>query len=441
MINRLIITTTLAVSVLSSCQYLPTRQLDKSITRETEEYFAELSKQEAEQKNANQERYNWDQALEQMYTKNTNCRRATFRLEDAKSNERNYWRRFIPSLTASINDRVTLDGLADTFVNPTFRVNSFLSLGNLLSMPKDIYTRKLNTVAAELSEQLAMRQQTIDLYRLFEERRLWEIEGEALNLSKHLIETTEKVDPDAALSRKQQYEQRLLAWKEREERWLEIIGGFYNVRPGKITLIADTAPKIKYSSDKLNFHDTNRWGKLQLKLVALQEVGNDQDLRELYLRYLPRPTLSASAPSIFSNTSNNDFDVGEVALNPGASWRLDTTGTIGQQIKRLKRERPIDEWEKEKRVQSEVQTLLKGRKRLQEAEKEIKAIRSAKKDYIMLVQDNLLDQEIDTILTNLQRLTTQEIALNSEIISISSGYWLIDEAWWTKHQRPWKDIN
>ena len=417
---------------------MPNRQFNKALTGKTDSFVKELKRQDELDLNKAEVSYNWEQALEAMYTKNSSCRNATFKLDDAKTAELRYWRRFIPSLSSSVSGSTRIDDLASAFVDPTFRINSFLSLGNLLSMPKDIYTRKLGTIAAELNEQLIMRQQTIALFLLFEERRLWELQGEGLELNKQLLTAVGAVDSYKASGQLRQNESQIEAWQEKEEVWLKRVGDFYGVTAGQISLVSGTTPSIRYSSNDLDFYDTQRWGKLQMKLLALRDMGNENAIRNAYLDYLPRPSLTTSAPAIYSNTSDSNFSIKSIIINPRVSWQLDTTGSIGQQIKRLKRNKPFEDWEKSQRIEGEVRKLREGKKRLEEVEKELSEIKIAKQQYLELVRKNLVDHDVEKMLKTLEGLHTEEITLTAEAITISSTYWLMDEKWWSNHERPWK---
>ena len=422
----------------TSCQYSPNRQVKKAVDKKTSTFLTELKRQENESQDKQQKEYNWDEALDLMYEKNETCKRASFRLEDAKTTQKKLWRNFIPSLNASVSDSTSLDNLATSFVDPTFRINSFLSLGNLLNLPKNVYVNRLGTMAAELNEQLVMRSQTVELFKMFEEKRLLELEVQGIQLNEEVAKVVIEIDPTEASSRKKQVKQQYETWKKRETQWLTKVAKFYNVNPGQITFKSSTAPNIRYTSKDLDFYDTQRWGKLQLKLLAMQEMEEESEIRNAYLRYLPRPNLTASAPSLYSNTGNADFSAGDIRLSPSASWRLDTTGTIGNQIRRLKRNKPYEDWEKSRRIKAEVKTLLDGRNAFIETEQEIKNVQLAKKQYIELIRDGLVEQDSETIMGNLQNLHVEEISLNAKIIEISSSYWLLDESWWSKHQRPWK---
>lgn len=431
---------TLCCALLTSCQYRPTKQIDKSLTKTTDSFLAELKKQENARANSLNEHYNWDEALVAMYTKNKNCRNASFNVDDSKTRQKAIWRNFIPGVNTSLSNSGTVDDLTSAFIDPTFRINSFLSLGNLLNLPKNIYTRKLSTIAAELTEQQTMRSQTVALYKIFEERRLWELEGEGLNLSRQLTEVVAAVDPLQAEREREGLDKKIESWEEREKTWLEKIGEFYTAHGGQVTIDQDSAPRIRYTNKDLDFYDTQRWGKLQLKLLAMQELSEDGSIKAAYLRYLPTFSLGATAPTLFSNSSNTDFDVNDISLSPRASWRLDTTGAIGHQVKRLKRDKPFKDWERERRVKSEVKKLLNGRETLLEKEREVIQLRQAKKEYLSLVREGLIQQSPEQMVDKLQGLYRKEIELEATIIQISTGFWLIDEAWWSKHKTPWKNV-
>ncbi len=428
----------LLILILTSCRYAPERQLSQALEKTTDRYLQVLKREESANTTARYH-YTWSQALEAMYKKNKSCLQSTYRLEDAESSERQIWRSFIPGLSAGVSDTARLDELGTLFTDPTFSVNSFIAFGNLVNLPKNIYTRKLGVVAAELGEQSTMRMQTIALHKLFQERKLLELEGEAYALSQQLITGMHHTDPTEGAKAQTRLNSQRDSWEEREEAWFEKIADFFNMTPGSVRIIASTAPTITYHQRELDFYDTQRWGKLQLKLLALQELGEDGQLKEAYARYLPTPSLTVSAPSLYSNTGNTDFDVNDIRLTPRASWRLDTLGSISRQIKRLKRNKPLQEWERQRRLKTEVQRMLEGREELIKTESELQEIRIARREYATLLRAGLVDQSPQQVLENLQGLYREEMTLQAQIVTISSGYWLIDEEWWTKHQRPWKD--
>jgi len=168
---------------------MPDRQIGKAVLKTEKRYLEEVKREDLGQVALTNRSYNWEEALEAMYKHNTACLRASHRVEDAKNNQRLLWRSFIPGLSAGVSDSVSLDELSSAFTDPTFTVNSFVAFGNLLRLPRDVYSRKIAYIAAELGEQATMRTQTIELFKLFQERHLWGIEGENYEM-KRLVSFT-----------------------------------------------------------------------------------------------------------------------------------------------------------------------------------------------------------------------------------------------------------
>jgi len=189
-------------------------------------------------------------------------------------------------------------------------------------------------------------------------------------------------------------------------------------------------PRLDYDERSLDFTDSKRWGALQLKILALQELAQEGRIKRAYLRYLPRTFFGVSAPPLYSSGSSRDFDPGDLRLSPGLRWRLDTTDSIGSQIRRLKRDVPLREWSQQRRRRQEVARLLEGKETLKLINEELAKNTRVEEEYRRLVADKLVTSDMLEIARAMKNFRQKEAALRAKKIDIMTSFWLIDEEKW-----------
>ncbi len=378
----------------------------------------------------------WQEGLSRMYLSNPELIQADYRIEDAKQRQKQIWKDMIPGLNLGVNDSFQLGELGDAFSNPVYRIDSFLNLGNLLELPKNIYTRKITYIGSELQAENTMRQQVIALYRLFQQQRLLNLEKKAIDLEGELVRGITGVEGAEIIEMKVAHKEALESWEQNYRDWNTKVGDFFMAGYDKIDLKESGLPDISYKPSDLDFTNTKRWGMLQLNLLALEQIAEDGRVLEAYLRYLPRANLSVSAPALYSNSSSESFDIKNIRLGPSLFWSLDSRGYISQQIKRLKRENPIKEWRKDKRQRDEVRKLFEGKKALQDVQKELTTLRQAMEGYRQAVRQGLIKDPEKAIRT-MRRLREREVRLVAREIEICTSFWLIDESRWKPITKRW----
>ncbi len=378
----------------------------------------------------------WQQGLNKMYLSNPNLIQADFRIADAKYNQKQVWKDMTPGLTLGINDSFNIGDLGDAFADPTYRINSYLSLGNLLDLPKNIYTRKLTYIGAELSAENTMRQQVIALYHLFQQQRLLKLQKKAIDIEGELVKGIIRIEGSEVLVMKLNHQKALEAWIESEKNWKIKVGDFFMAGYDNINLKPEDIPNITYNPNDLDFTDTNRWGLLQLNLLALEDIAEKGRFLATYYRYLPRANMSVSAPPIYSNTSSTGFDPALIRLNPSLNWSLDSRGYIGRQLDRLKRDTPLKNWRMDKRQREEVKKLLEGKEALTEVQAELEKLRSVMESYKSIVGSGLVEDPQKAIQV-LRKLREREVRLTAKEIEICSAFWLIDEQRWKPITKKW----
>jgi len=424
-------------TIVTSCAWMT--PAEERIAKNRDQISASFQKELINQQNTTYQgelELSWDQALDKMYLSNPNLIQADFRIVDAKNTQKQIWKNMRPSLSIGASDSFSIDNLGDALSGGAFRINSFLSLGNLLDLPNNVYERKLTYIGTELTAENTMRQEVIALYRLFQEQRLLRLQKRAVDIEAELVKGVTGLEGSEVIALKLKNKMAREDWKKAEQGWKEKVGDFYMAGYDSINLEPDKIPNIIYDPDDLDFSDTNRWGLLQLNLLALEKIASKGNFLNAYLRYLPRASTSVSAPALFSNTTNESFDPGLTRLSPSLSWTLDTRGSIGSQLDRLKRDIPIKEWRDDKRQREEITKLLEGKEALRKVQTELKDLRSTMKNYQEIVESGLVDDP-ELALQNMRNLREQEVNLLAREIEICSSFWLIDEQRWKPITKSW----
>lgn len=380
----------------------------------------------------------WNQALDKMYMHNPKLLQADFQVEDAVNQQKRVWTQLIPLLSVGVSDSFELDNLDDAFSDVNLRVYSYLPLGEIVRLPKNIYTKKLLYMASQLNAEQAMRQEVIALYRLFQRQYLLEMEGSAIRLEGEIAKGLIGLEDVDALKMRESYVEAHEQWQENYEAWRVEVGDFFMDDYSKIDLALKSLPKISYNPRELDFADSGRWGMLQLNLLAMEKISKDAKIIDTYLRYFPRPNFNVTAPPLYTDSATNSFDPAAIRLGPSLRWSLDTRGEVGAQLNRIKREQPLADWRDDKRTREEIKKLLDGKRALAEIQDELDKTRLVIRGYRKAVKSSLVADPQKAIAT-MRKLREKEVRLAAKEIEICTSFWLIDEERWTKTTKRWQE--
>jgi hypothetical protein len=380
----------------------------------------------------------WNQALDKMYMENPSLLKADFRVEDAVAQQKQVYTDLIPLVSVGVSGSFEVQDADEAFDDIRLRVYSYLPLGDIIRMPKKIYTKKMYYIGSQLQAEQTMRQEVIALYRLFQQQYLIELEGKALKLEGALAQSLVGVGGIEEIKAREAYRSAQEAWQDRREDWRVKVGDFFMRDYAKINLVRKSLPNITYNPSQLDFTDSGRWGMLALNLLAMEDIAKDARILDTYMRYLPQPNLGVSAPPLYSDSNSGSFDPNAIRFSPSANWSLDTRGTISKQLNRIKREEPITDWRADKRRREEIKKLLEGKRALAEVQKELATLRKAMNGYRTSVKAGLVKDPEGAIRT-MRKLREKEVRLAAQEIEICTSFWLIDEQRWDKTTKRWQE--
>ena len=401
-------------------------------------YVDELEKQLSGVVEGDGYRADWNKAENDLFFNNPQIIKAYFSIDDSNESRMRIWKNMIPSLSAGLSESATLGDLGDLFVDSNLRVSSFISLGNVIDMPKRIAVLRMRHMGVEFQSELTMRNEVIALYRVIREQELLDLEGRALEWERDYLEEGVVDESDSIfLAEISTHVKKEEAYKEKKKKWYGKVSELMMRRYSHVRFDLSGVPNIYYRGEDLDFSDTKRWGVLQMNVLALQLVAEESQMKSAYARYLPDPNLSVSAPPLYSTSGGQGFSFEEIRIGPSINWRLDTKGNIGRQIRRLKRNQPLKDWTRAKRTRDEVAQLLEGQAKLIMVQKELAEQQGLIADYKKLVADGLVDDPV-MAMKWMRKEMQAEVALKAAEIDICTSLWLIDETRWTETTKAWK---
>jgi len=127
---------------LSSCYILksPEKRIAENRKKVEEEFQKELFFQQEGAKSDIPLNITWKQGVEKMFMHNPELLQADFRVEDAIDNQKRVFTNLIPLLSIGVSNNFELRNIDEAFDDVRLRVYSYLPLGDILRMPKQIYT-------------------------------------------------------------------------------------------------------------------------------------------------------------------------------------------------------------------------------------------------------------------------------------------------------------
>jgi hypothetical protein len=113
---------------------------------------------------------------------------------------------------------------------------------------------------------------------------------------------------------------------------------------------------------------------------------------------------------------------------------------VGQQIDRLKRNKVINDWRKDKRRREEITRLLEGKEALKDVQKELGNLQIAIRGYQKAVKSGLV-KDPEMAVKTMRKLRGREVRLKAKEIEIYTEFWLIDERRWAPITLRWLETS
>ena len=219
-----------------------------------------------------EQKLDWAQASTRVRAGNIKLRAARLDVTNAQESARQVWRDLIPTLNLRSGVNRRLGDLPSTgFSDVTFSADGFLNLPGIANFSSRRFATQLSLLRAETAEALEERVQLIELFKLFQKMGLWHETVAQAQVQERAARQLENIDPalggqivaDLAI-------ERVSLAQEGDALNLQF-GELLGDRSRRWRVETNGLPTFDYTQFPLS--DTNRVGRLQMRLVAVELAG------------------------------------------------------------------------------------------------------------------------------------------------------------------------
>jgi hypothetical protein len=374
----------------------------------------------------------WNEALDLLKAKNLKLRAARASVTNSLEMATQPFRDLIPTINLRAGVTRSLANVPITSVDDvTFNIDSFFNIPGVVNFDARVFAGRLEVLRAQAAYKLAEREQTIELYKAFLAMQDHDQLVSELKSERALAQTVQQVDALAAQVFIRDLASQELGVAKSAEALQAQTGDLLGDRSYQWKLTTNGLPDLAYEKEPLQLADTNRVGKLQMKLVALELVRAWATIHGIKLQYWPELSIFVSGPSVYQRTGgeNHFWSSKDIQASADFFWTLDTRGVVSQQLRQARRDQALQEAQLRLDSQALVDKLLS-------AQKLSGALRSqaGQLDELISVLDKI-PQTIDfnTVLQTAETtrsLRRERFELHRNIAELDTLFWFVDEQKW-----------
>ena len=375
---------------------------------------------------------NWTEAVAWLHESNQKLLAARIDITNSQEQVGQVFRDLIPNVTlrSGVTKRLTDIG-ATSIKDVTVGIDSFFNIPGVVNFDARLFAARLGALRAKTAYELAVREQTIELYKTFLEAQEHNEMRQELKLERALAKVASTVNELTGESLLSDIETRELALAREDELLQLRLGDLLMSQQFHWVLLTNGLPEFDYQDHPLPLADTNRVAQLQMRLVALELVRGWATIRGIKLQYWPELTIFVSGPTVFQhyNGQNHFWSAKDVTASANLFWTLDTRGYIRQALRETKRAQELEFAQ----LRREAETLIAH---LLSAQKLGGSLRDQIRQYEqMLTLFGEMPQSADlTALVQAtdssRSFTDQRLRLRRDLAELNTLFWFVDEDRW-----------
>ena len=427
--------TTIVLSLVASvplCGCLsPSKKVAQSVSQLQYQWQTNVARQAALPEKV----LNWAQAVTYLKAGNLKLRRARADITNAEENVRQVFKDLMPTVNLRAGMSKSLETLPATSIDDvTFNIDSFFNIPGIVSMSTRLFATRLVLLRARTYYELTVREQTIELYKLF---------GSYEDQAAAEAQLNEELDFARAIGRADAFSGQLLMRdldirsvtlaKERDG-LQDKAGDLFGNRDWRWNLTNEGLPQFRYDLVPLEVRDTNRIAQVQIKLAAIEFVAAWARIKGIQLQYWPDLSIFITGPPVYQRNGKTEsfWNAGQLRANANIFYRIDTRGQIATQLRQTRRD----------------QELQIARLRLDALALIDKILAAQKFMGTLRQQADQLDQVLPLLsqvppaadytgilkaAENARTLRDQERKLRRELAELNTVFWFVDETKWARH--------
>jgi len=374
----------------------------------------------------------WQQAVSLLRANNSKLRAARVNLTNSQELARQVFRDLIPTINLRSGVTQSPKNLPATSLDDvTFNIDSFFNVPGVVNFDARLFAGRLAVLRARAACQLAEREQSIELYKLFLQARENDEIAAELESERLLARAVRQADNlSGQILLKEIRSEELSLEKARQEMQTQIGEILMDGQYGWI-LRTNGLPDFRYDVQPLPLADTNRVARLQTRLVALELVGAWAQIRGIKLQYWPELTIFVSGPSVYEhvNAVNHFWSTADVQASADFFWSLDTRGYVSQQLRQTKREQDLEKARLELDSEELAARLLAAQRLAGSLRQEIQEL-----DRLISILDQVPpDLDLNSIVQaadSNRSLRLHRFKLQRDLAEVNTLFWFVDEQKW-----------
>src|SRR5688572_28068592 len=423
----------IAVAVLSACSSPQTKvagQLDvlRKAWEDNVNYQAQLPNRTLD----------WPTAVQVMRESNLKLRQAATDVTNSQEAVRQVFKDLIPTLnlragvSKELVDTPNLD-----WDDVNFSASSFFNVPGVVNLYARYYAARLFAMRAQVAQELAEREQVIELYRSFFNAEELRLQTTRIDTDRATALAMEQVDPFTGRMMLTELKTAELAnardAKTLQDRISETLGS----RDNRWILVTNGLPSFDYQLNPLPLSDTNRVAQLQMRLLAVELEAARAQLLGLKLRYWPELNIFVTGPPIYTRNVGTErfWDSEEVRASADLFWNIDTRGNLTRTIRQTKRQQELQK----ERYRQESLALMN---RLVFTQGLIDAVRGqleqvqAQLEVLLAVPPAQNFAALEKYSQDYRILIQQQFQLKRELSELNALFWFVDEFAWSTNSLP-----
>lgn len=377
-------------------------------------------------------RLDWAEAVALLQENNAKLKSARIDVTNSQEIARQVYRDLIPTINLRSGVSKSLKNLPATSIDDvSFNIDSFFNIPGVVNFNARLFSGRLSVLRAQAANALTEREQTIALYKLFLEAREQEDQAAELRSERKVAEVVRKADAISGEVLLKDVENQELTLAKANESFQTEVGDILGDRRFRWILTANGFPEFNYPAHPLPLDDTNRVAQLQMKMVALELVGEWAQVHGIKLQYWPELTFFVTGPSMFQiyNGHASYVSGGDVTGSANFFWSLDTRGYVSQQLRTVRRAQDLEKTQLRQDALALIDRLISARKMEATLREQADQL-----DRLLEFLDKVPpDMDVNSILQRAETnrsLHYRRAGLRREIAELNTLFWFVDEQQW-----------
>lgn len=375
---------------------------------------------------------NWTEAVAWLHQSNHKLRAARTDITNSEEQVDQVFRDLIPNVTlrSGVTKRLTDIG-ATSVKDVTFSIDSFFNIPGVVNFDARLFAARLGALRAKTAYDLVVREQTIELYKVFLEAEEHSERRNELKLERALANVASKVNELTGESLLSDIETAELTLAKDDDLLQLRIGDLLMSQQFHWVLLTNGLPEFDYQDQPLPLADTNRVAQLQMRLAALELVRGWATLHGIKLQYWPELTIFVSGPTLFQHSSgqNHFWSTKDITASANLFWTLDTRGYIRQALRETKRAQELEYAQLRREAETLIAHLLAAQKLGGSLRDQLRQYDQMLTLFGEMPQSPDLNALVQATDAN-RSLTDQRLRLRRDLAELNTLFWFVDEDRW-----------